>query len=185
MDKVAIALIFSRAMLKLYHCYLKKSYSRDLPLLLLDALALYKLMQNRVVRISQSYTSSALPPLFKNNLPKFASDVKKVETVFHLNINRCKNESLGAKIKSIYDYSSTMFENSYWGKYWLTRDHNGYSTANFDTLAHPNPNLPWSLETTKTLFYGVLKIPENPPAPFTVRLLHEGEVWQPFYALNI
>ena len=185
MDKAAIALIFARSMLKLYHCYLKKSYSKALPLVLLDALTLYKLMQNRIVRISHTYTSSALTPLFKNSLPNFALDVKKVETIFHLNVNRCKGGTLGAKIKSIYEYSSTMFEKSYWSKYWLCQDQSGYSYAEFDSLAHPNPNVPWAFSTIKYLTYGVFKVAKKPPAPFNVRLLHEGEVWQPFYALNI
>lgn len=177
------ALLFARMMVTSYRCYTSKNYRKDLPMLAIDLFTLFRVASYRMLKIKYSIPNSS--PQFPNIVGNFGSTMKQVDVHFYCPINPFSFKSCGESIKSIYDYSLDIFSGSFWGKNWLTG--NTYVPYQSAYISPPSVELPWQIEPLRykdALFYAV-RLKKNPPCAIEIKILHEGQVWSPFKAIDI
>ena len=193
LENLVTGLFFTRTILDLYLAYLTAA-KQPLINALFHTATLFKAAHYRTLEIRHSFSylfhtidyDYTLDPIYTELSEKYFSlPIKKVEAIFHLNISGLSRENLIEKIQSIYDYSTNMFEKSDWDRNWISRksEREYYdqiiipADQGFRAFADSLAN--YKLEYTATL-EGIL-----PPAPVTVRLLHEDTIWQPFKGIYI
>lgn len=182
------AIVFGRIALTLYRLYAQRryTYTTNLPLIALDLFALYQLSQYKTIEIKRTFSDTST--LFSERAQQFAAPIKQIEVSFLYRIDSSPKLPLTDRIKAIYDYSSNMFKGSFWNRFWEQKTQNGSVRIPYVTYSSPpSAELPWEfypLRLHSQLSYEVT-FQNPPPIPFSVKILHDGEVWVPFKALEI
>jgi hypothetical protein len=193
LENLVTGLFFIRTILDLYLARLT-SARRPLFHALVHAGTLFKTAQYRTLEISHTfsfllqridYTLNGTLFYPEMNRKFFGVPIKKVEANFHLNVEGLSQQALIDKIQQIYDYSTGMFENSFWIRYWKSG-----TTITEYLLKVIKPFDEGFTAFTNVFNFDKLNYTLHlkgtpPPVPVEVRVLHEDNLWQIFKGIDV
>ncbi|MCB1081617.1 MAG: hypothetical protein KDK63_00575 [Chlamydiia bacterium] len=192
-DHIYAEVICFKLFLTLHQTWKAPSYQKG-ALVLLDLLTLYHITGYKTVALTRTFNNMESDTATFLALP----EIKKIETTFHINMRGLQHQALQEKVRSIYNYSTAIFNISkiscygqirrlFWGILPIKSENSlffGKVDCLFSEVAHP-PTFDLGtngIYNRSISFSAILK--KCPPAPLAIRILYEGTLWQTFQGVD-